>query len=88
MRVFLQGGASVAYAINCSESVNTGTAPACKIASTQDRTDEALVIGAGASYGMLALQVRYHIGLNNLNNDNSGETVKSKGVLVLLSVIL
>jgi hypothetical protein len=88
VRVFLQGGASVAYAINCSESYSVGTAPTCKIDSTQNRTDEALVIGAGVSYGMLALQVRYHIGLNNLNNNSTGDIVKSKGLLFLVSVIL
>jgi hypothetical protein len=89
VRIFLQGGASVAYTIDCSESISVGTAPACKIDSTQNRTDEALVLGAGVSYGMLALQVRYHIGLNNLNNDTSSDdTVKSKGLLFLVSVIL
>jgi hypothetical protein len=87
VRIFLQGGASVAYAINCSEAINGVTSPTCKIPSSQNRTDEALVIGAGASYGMLAVQVRYHIGLNNLTTD-SGETVKSKGLLVLVSLIL
>jgi uncharacterized protein YgiM (DUF1202 family) len=87
VRGFLLGGVSVAYTINCSESVTTGAATTCTIDSTQNRTDEALVIGAGASYSMLALQVRYHIGLNNLTS-LSGYTVKSKGLLVLLSVIL
>ena len=64
------------------DSSALGTAPACKIASTQNRTDEAVLIGAGVSYGMLALQVRYHIGVNNLTN-TAGVTEKSKGLLVL-----
>jgi hypothetical protein len=87
VRGFLQGGVSIAYAINCSENYSDGTATTCKFAASQNRTGEALVIGAGASYRMLALQVRYHIGLNNMTT-LSGQTGKSKGLLVLLSVIL
>jgi opacity protein-like surface antigen len=87
VRVFLQGGASVAYTINCSQTVNGTASDTCKISSSQNRTDESLVIGAGASYGMIALQVRYHVGLNNLTN-TSGVTIKSKGLLVLASLIL
>jgi uncharacterized protein YgiM (DUF1202 family) len=87
VRGFLQGGASFAYTINCSESASTGTAMPCTIDSSEPRSDVALVLGAGASYSMLALQVRYHIGLSNETNI-PGYTVKSNGLLVLLSVIL
>jgi hypothetical protein len=87
VRFFLQGGGSVAYLINCSETETGVTSPTCKVDSSQNRTDYGVLIGAGASYGMLALQVRYHIGLNNLTT-TSGETVKSKGLLVIASLIL
>jgi uncharacterized protein YgiM (DUF1202 family) len=87
VRGFLQGGASVAYAVSCSNSQSIGTGLACKISSTEPRTDVALMLGAGASYRMVALQVRYHIGLTNLTTNN-GYTLKSNGLLVLLSVIL
>ncbi len=79
VRFFLQGGASVAYLINCSQSNSDGTSPSCKVASSDKRTDEALVVGAGVSYGIIALQGRYHIGLNNLDT-TPGETAKSKGI--------
>jgi uncharacterized protein YgiM (DUF1202 family) len=87
VRGFLQGGASLAYLISCSQSASTGTVPACTVDSSGPRSDVALVLGAGASYRMLALQVRYHVGLTNLLT-TTGATEKSKGLLVLLSVIL
>jgi uncharacterized protein YraI len=90
VRGFLQGGASLAYLISCSQNESNATTTvtvACTVDSSERRTDVALVLGAGASYRMLALQVRYHIGLTNLTN-LSGYTEKSNGLLVLLSVIL
>jgi len=87
VRFFLLGGGEVGYLINCS-STTTGTSlGACTIESDQNRVDYGAIVGGGISFGPLAVQVRYNIGVANLTN-TSGETAKSKGVLVLGSLIL
>lgn len=87
VRFFLLGGASFAYLIDCSESETGVTAPACKVNSTENRTDYGLAIGGGVQYGMVAVQLRYDIGIANLSN-TAGTTAKSKGLLILGSLIL
>jgi Bacterial SH3 domain len=88
VRFFVLGGANVGYLIDCTESVTGVTpAPACKPGANRNRTDYGAVIGGGLSFGPLAVQVRYHIGMANLDK-TAGATVKSKGIAVLASLIL
>lgn len=84
VRVFVEGGAQAAYLLSCSYSGGT----TCTVDSNdQNRLDYGAVVGGGVSFGPLAVQVRYDIGVANLSKV-SGSTVKSNGLLVLGSLIL
>jgi hypothetical protein len=84
VRVFLLGGAEAGYEINCAKS----SGATCTIEGTMEsRTDYGALVGGGVSFGPVAAQLRYDLGLANLNKV-AGVTVKTKGLLILGSLIL
>lgn len=88
VRVFLLGGGEVGYLISCANATTgTGTVAACTIGKDQNRMDYGALVGGGVSFGPLAVQVRYNIGVANLSK-TTGVTAKNKGLMVLGSLIL
>lgn len=89
VRVFLLGGGEVGYLLGC-KFATTGTGPAgtCTIPTQAvSRIDYGLLVGGGVSFGPLAVQVRYDLGIANLSK-TAGVTAKNKGLMVLGSLIL
>jgi uncharacterized protein YraI len=83
VRVFLLGGAEVGYLINCKASSGS----TCTVDATErKRTDYGALVGGGISFGPLAVQLRYDIGMANLDK-TAGVTAKNKGLLILGSLI-
>ena len=89
VRFFLLGGGEVGYLINCTYATTGSTAPgSCTIDNnTVNRMDYGLLVGGGVSFGPLAVQVRYDMGIANLSK-TTGTTAKNQGLMVLGSLIL
>lgn len=83
--LFLLGGGAVGYYASCATSGGTSSS-SCTIDSTAKRVDYGVVIGGGVQFTMIAVQVRYDLGLANLSS-TSGVTIKNQGIMILGSVI-
>jgi hypothetical protein len=82
MSLYVLSGPAIAFKIGCDINPDVGSSVDCGSSTTDVKsTDISLMLGAGAQFGQIGVDLRYDLGLTNINNDGVND-VKSSAFTV------
>jgi hypothetical protein len=82
MSLYVLSGPAIAFKIGCDINPDVGSSVDCGPSTTDVKsTDFSLMLGAGAQFGQIGVDLRYDLGLTNINNDGVND-VKSSAFTV------